>query len=57
MATHNLGEFAEMDGKVQEAQRRYKEARGLAKAIGFKDGVKNANEGLKRLEELEKGPK
>ncbi len=50
VATHNLGEFAEMDGDIAEARRRYGEAKGLAEAIGFRDGVRNAEEGLRRVE-------
>ncbi|MCJ1365389.1 hypothetical protein MMC16_004510 [Acarospora aff. strigata] len=50
VATHNLGEFAEMDGDVAEARRRYGEARALAEAIGFAEGVRNAKEGLRRVE-------
>ncbi|KAI9881622.1 MAG: hypothetical protein M1830_000187 [Pleopsidium flavum] len=50
VATHNLGEFAEMDGDVQEARRRYEEAGSLAKAIGFEEGVRNSKEGLRRIE-------
>lgn len=49
VATHNLGEFAEMDGDVAEARRRFEEARGLAKAVGFVEGVRNAEEGLRRV--------
>ena len=49
VATHNLGEFAEMDGDIAEARRRYEEAKGLSKAIGFQEGVVNAGKGLKRL--------
>ncbi|KAF2812446.1 uncharacterized protein BDZ99DRAFT_558425 [Mytilinidion resinicola] len=49
VATHNLGEFAEMEGKIQEARKRYQEAASLAKAVGFKEGEINAKEGLKRL--------
>jgi len=49
VATHNLGEFAEMNGDIVEARRRYEEARSLAKGMGFQDGVTNAEEGLKRL--------
>lgn len=49
VATHNLGEFAEMDGDVAEARRRYEEARVLSKAIGFLEGQTNAGEALKRL--------
>ena len=50
VATHNLGEFAEMDGDIAEARRRYDEARSLAKAVGFEEGVANAAEGIKRLD-------
>ncbi|MCJ1227224.1 hypothetical protein MMC12_003879 [Toensbergia leucococca] len=49
VATHNLGEFAEMDGDLVEARRRYEEGRGLSKGIGFAEGVRNAEEGLRRL--------
>ncbi|KAI9743940.1 MAG: hypothetical protein M1818_002674 [Claussenomyces sp. TS43310] len=48
-ATHNLGEFAEMAGNVAEARRRYDEARGLAKAIGFTEGLRQADAALRRL--------
>jgi hypothetical protein len=48
-ATHNLGEFAEMDGDIVEARRKYEEAISLASAIGFKEGVINSEAGLKRL--------
>ena len=53
VATHNLGEFAELDGNIQEARRRYEEAAALAKAIGFPEGVANAKKGLKRLSKFE----
>ncbi|KAI9673638.1 MAG: hypothetical protein M1817_002275 [Caeruleum heppii] len=49
VATHNLAEFAEMDGDVAEARRRFDEARGLARVIGFEEGVVNAEEGLRRV--------
>ena len=49
VATHNLGEFAEMDGDIEEARRRFEEAKGLAKAIGFQEGVINSEEALRRL--------
>lgn len=55
VATHNLGEFAELDENIQEARRRYEEAAALAKAIGFPEGVANAKKGLKRLSKIEKG--
>lgn len=50
VATHNLGEFAEMDGNIAEARRRYEEAKSLAKATAFDDGVKMSEEGLKRIQ-------
>ncbi|KAI9813662.1 MAG: hypothetical protein M1827_003733 [Pycnora praestabilis] len=49
VATHNLGEFAEMDGDVTEARRRYEEARALAKAMGFQEGVERARDALLRV--------
>jgi hypothetical protein len=57
VATHNLGEFAEMAGDLGIATKYYIEAESLAKGIGFEDGVKNAQEGLVRVEKLnqEKG--
>lgn len=53
VATHNLGEFFEMEGKLKEARQKYEEAASLAKAVGFEDGRTNANAGLKRLKALE----
>lgn len=49
VATHNLGEFAEMDGNVREARERYEEAYSLAHAIGFEEGRQAAAEGLQRV--------
>lgn len=49
VATHNLAEFAEMDGNLNEARERYHEAGSLAHAIGFEEGVANADEGLRRV--------
>jgi hypothetical protein len=54
VATHNLGEFFEMEGKVKEARQKYEEAVGLAKAIGFSEGLTNAKAGLRRVKEMEK---
>lgn len=54
VATHNLGEFYEMEGKINEARQKYEEAAGLAKSLGFKEGQVNARAGLKRLKEMEK---
>jgi hypothetical protein len=49
VATHNLGEFAEMDGNITEARKRYEEAKSLAKAIGFQEGVINSEDALRRI--------
>ena len=53
VATHNLGEFFEMEGRLVEAKKKYEEAAALSKAIGFPDGQANAQEGIKRLAKLE----
>lgn len=55
VATHNLGEFAEMQQKYDEARRLYIEAESLAKAIHFDEGVKYAQEALQRVEKLKAG--
>ncbi|KAF2801021.1 hypothetical protein K505DRAFT_291475 [Melanomma pulvis-pyrius CBS 109.77] len=52
-ATHNLGEFFEMEGRVAEARQKYEEAASLSKAVGFTEGQVNARSGLKRLKLLE----
>jgi hypothetical protein len=49
VATHNLGEFAEMEGNIAEARRRYEEAKSLAKAVNFKEGTFNSEAALNRL--------
>ena len=49
VATHNLGEFAEMDGNIAEARRKFEEAKSLSKAIGFQEGVNNSEDALRRL--------
>lgn len=51
VAMHNLGEFAEMEGDVAEARKRYVEAESLSKGIGFAEGVKMSRERLKLLKE------
>ncbi|CAG5158506.1 uncharacterized protein ALTATR162_LOCUS5114 [Alternaria atra] len=53
VATHNLGEFFEMEGKVGEARQRYEEAAALAKKMGFAEGLTNARAGLKRVKDME----
>ena len=40
-----------MEGNLDEAGRRYKEGKEISKAIGFKDGVRRADELLKDLKE------
>jgi hypothetical protein len=55
VATHNLGEFAEMSGKFAEASRLYQEAESLAKGMGFEDGVKQAQAALIRVNVGERG--
>ncbi|KAF2840243.1 hypothetical protein M501DRAFT_1015312 [Patellaria atrata CBS 101060] len=50
-ATHNLGELAEMAGEIEEARKRYEEARALAKRVGFEEGVKQAEEAKRRLDQ------
>ncbi|MCJ1483468.1 hypothetical protein MMC06_003635 [Schaereria dolodes] len=49
VATHNLGEFAEMDKNLMEAKMRYEGAKALSRAIGFKEGITNAEQGLRRV--------
>ena len=56
-ATHNLGEFAEMDGDLREARRRYDEAAQLAKVLAYAEGIQASRDGLKRLAEREKEAK
>lgn len=50
VATHNLGEIAEMANDLDEAKRRYHEAISLAKAIGYQDGLEQSSKRLRRLE-------
>ena len=57
VATHNMGEFFEMEGKIEEARQKYKDADQLAKKAGFPEGRQNAKAGLARLKELEKAQK
>jgi tetratricopeptide (TPR) repeat protein len=49
VATHNLGELAEMLGEKDVARKRYEEALSLARAIGFDEGVENTSERLRAL--------
>lgn len=43
------GEFAEMNNDLAQAQKMYREAASLAKAIGFPEGQANSQEALKRV--------
>lgn len=38
-----------MDGNIQEARRRYEEARSLASAMGFKEGEAQSEERLAKI--------
>lgn len=51
VATINLGEFAMMEGDVDEARRRCEDGKKLSTGIGFQEGVTRADE---LLEELKK---
>ncbi|KAI4160207.1 MAG: hypothetical protein LQ342_005919 [Letrouitia transgressa] len=55
VATHNLGEFAEMEGNLAEARRKYEEARSLSRGLGFKEGVERAEARLNILDGKGKG--
>ena len=50
VATINLGDFAKMEGDFLEARRRFEEGRSICKGIGFREGVKRADESLRELE-------
>ena len=49
VATINLGDFAEMEGDLEEARRRWEEGRGLSQGIGFGEGETEAKRKLNRL--------
>ena len=49
VATHNLGEIAELMGNKSAAVERYKEAVSLAKAIGYQEGLDMSSERLRDL--------
>ncbi|KAH9836025.1 Tpr domain-containing protein [Teratosphaeria destructans] len=55
VATHNLGEFAEMLKDVDGARRKYEEALSLSRAIGFQDGVEMSEERLRALGQSKAG--
>lgn len=49
VATHNLGEFAEMSKDVGLAEKKYKEAISISRAIGFQEGVEQSSARLRQL--------
>lgn len=49
VATHNLGEFAEMNQQITLAKQKYKEAISLARAIDFEEGVEMSSARLRDL--------
>ena len=49
VATYNLGEIAELQGKSDVALQRYKEAKSLAQGLAYEDGIAMADQALKRL--------
>lgn len=51
VATYNLGEIAEMQENYRDARELYQTARKLAIDLKFEDGLKKADEALKRLKD------
>ncbi|KAL9104831.1 MAG: hypothetical protein Q9163_000279 [Psora crenata] len=50
VATINLGDFAMMDGRIQDARQWWEEGKSLCKVIGMLEGVQRAEEALKALD-------
>ena len=48
----NLGEFAEMEGNIEEARRTYQQGIEFSKKVGFQEGVVKGREALRRLDKL-----
>lgn len=48
-AMYNLGEFASLEGDVREARRWWEEGRNRAKGVGFVEGARRCEEGLRGL--------
>ena len=46
----NLGEFAEMEGSLQEAKRIYEEGMEFSRKVGFQEGVNKGREALRQLD-------
>jgi hypothetical protein len=53
VATHNLGEIAEMLGNKDAAIGRYTEAVSLAKGIGYQEGLEMSSRRLRELKKLQ----
>jgi len=51
VTTHNLAELAHMSGDDVTAKRLFQEAKTLSKAMGFEDGIKEADTALRRLQD------
>ena len=49
VALNNLGDIAAMTNKPEEARKRFEQSSKLGKKIGFQEGVKQAETGLRRL--------
>ena len=49
VATINLGDFAMMEGNLDEAERRYEDGKKISMGMGFQEGVAKADELLKDL--------
>lgn len=50
VATHNLGEMAEMMGDKKAALARYEEALSLAKGLNMEPAIKQAMEAIERVQ-------
>jgi len=55
VATVNLGDFAMMEGRAEEARRRWVEGRGLSRAVGLGEGVQRAESALRGLDAKVRG--
>jgi len=55
VAMVNLGDFAMMEGRVEEARRRWVEGRGLSRAVGMGEGVQRAERALREVEKKGRG--
>lgn len=49
VAMNNLGEFARWSGDKSVARKWLEEAHNLSKRVGFEEGIKSAEDGLKKM--------